>query len=342
MGHIKHKRRKNNLGLLALEPRWLFDGAAVVDAAHAAPDAGAKALIPVVAAPVQIRAADPAQDGGRKEVVFVVTSLSNYQALEAAVKPGVEIEEIGGGQGGLAQMAKWAETHSGYDSISILSHGAEGAVRIGTDTVTDAQLSDATVKAELAQIGHALKAGGDLLLYGCDVAEGVEGQSLINDLAAATGADVAASTHVIGQDGDWTLDAATGTITATRFSAPDYSGDLVFEYKFTEGTVAAGTNLLDSYTGTLFTFSSAQVVDLPVGYTFGYIHPATHLFVAYGNGEAIHNGDQLALKTTTTCYNGYHEFTIHVDSANSGNGQAFDITYTLTMTGGFTPSGLCL
>ena len=215
MGHIKHKRQKNNLGLMALEPRWMFDGAAVVDAAHAAPDPGAKALIPDAPAPVQVRAADSAQDGGRKEVVFVDTSLANYQALEAAVKPGVEIEEIGGGQDGLAQMAKWAETHTGYDSILVIGHGSEGNLQLGTDTITDVRLSDSTTQAELAQIGHALKADGELLIDANGVGQGADGRQLVADLATATGATVGAFTDrsdSTGLDGNWTLDSSTGAI----------------------------------------------------------------------------------------------------------------------------------
>ena len=46
MGHIKHKRRKNNLGLLALEPRWMFDGAAAVDAANR-PDLSTSTLMQI-------------------------------------------------------------------------------------------------------------------------------------------------------------------------------------------------------------------------------------------------------------------------------------------------------
>ena len=222
----KAKRKRMDLGLLALEPRWMFDGAAVVDAAHAAPDAAAKALIPDAPAPVQVRAADPSQDGGKKEVVFIDTTLANYQALEAAVKPGIEIEEIDGGQSGLAQMAKWAETHSGYDSISVISPGAEAQVNIGTDEVTDAGLSTPVRQAELAEIGSALKAGGALMLYGSDVSAGSDGQTFIADIAAATGAKVAASDSPIGLAGNWTLDQRTGATEATAFAAPDYAGDL--------------------------------------------------------------------------------------------------------------------
>ncbi len=139
MTALARKRQKMNLGLLALEPRWMFDGAAAGDAAHAAAAPAAKALIPDVPAAIQVRAADPTQNGGKKDVVFVDTSLANYQTLEAAIKPGIEIEEIDAGQSGLAQMAQWAETHTGYDSISVLSHGAEGTLILGTDTITDCQ-----------------------------------------------------------------------------------------------------------------------------------------------------------------------------------------------------------
>ena len=163
----------------------MFDGAAVVDAshAHAAPDASAKALIPVAPAPVQVRTADPAQDGGKKEVVFVDTSVTDYKTLEAGIRDGIAIVEIGGSQDGLAQMAVWAETNSGYDSIHVLSHGSDGVLTVGVASVNDTSLGSAATRAELAEIGYALKAGGDLLLYGCDIGKGTLGTTFIGDLA---------------------------------------------------------------------------------------------------------------------------------------------------------------
>ena len=57
---ITPRRRLNHrrLGPLALEQRFMFDGAAVTDAAHAALDAAAKSAIPDAPAPVEVRAAD--------------------------------------------------------------------------------------------------------------------------------------------------------------------------------------------------------------------------------------------------------------------------------------------
>lgn len=48
MALYKNSSRHPNLGLIAIEPPWMFDGAAAADAA---PDAGAKARVPDTPAP---------------------------------------------------------------------------------------------------------------------------------------------------------------------------------------------------------------------------------------------------------------------------------------------------
>ncbi|TAN55976.1 MAG: DUF4347 domain-containing protein, partial [Magnetospirillum sp.] len=236
------RRRAARPLMIALEPRIMFDGAAVAEAAHAAADARALALIPPVAAPVVVREADPSRDNGKMEVAFVDTAVADYKTLEAAISPGVEIVEVGGGQSGLAQMAAWAETHSGYDAIHVLSHGSEGALYLGTDAVTEAGLASATVQAELAEIGHALKAGGDLLIYGCSVGAGETGAAFVADLATLTGADVAASADATGSSargGNWVLETAAGPVATPSLSFADYDGLLpttTYDGNLTTGT----------------------------------------------------------------------------------------------------------
>ncbi|MBF8177047.1 Ig-like domain-containing protein [Herminiimonas contaminans] len=211
--------------LMSLEQRFMFDGA-VVDAAHAAtPDSAPPPVPPAVT----IRAADPAKDDGKKEVVLVDTSLANYKTLEAGIREGVGIVEFDGNKNGLAQIALWAANEGGYDAIHIMSHGSEGAVILGTAQLTEASLSNATTQAELAQLGQALSADGDLLLYGCDIAAGTNGAQLINGIARATGADVAASTDLTGAaslGGDWTLEAHAGTIDTQALAPSQYDGTL--------------------------------------------------------------------------------------------------------------------
>src|SRR5258707_1205338 len=72
-------------------------------------------------------------------------------------------------------------------------------------------------RALLAAIGAALAPGGDILLYGCDVASGAAGRQFIAGLADYTGADGAAATHRVGaaaRGGSWELDLSTGPIAA--------------------------------------------------------------------------------------------------------------------------------
>ena len=66
-------------------------------------------------APTQIRTADPIQNNGKKEVVFVDSSVQDYQTLIDGVGAGVEIQLIDGSKDGLAQINTWAQTHTGYD-----------------------------------------------------------------------------------------------------------------------------------------------------------------------------------------------------------------------------------
>lgn len=214
-----------------LEPRIMFD-AAVADAAVGAVDSLASDVVHAPAA-VEIRAADPARDNGRKEAVLVDTSVAGYKALEAGVRDGVAIVEFDGRADGLAQIARWAATASGFDSISILSHGAQGRLILGATQLTGASLEQADTRAELARIGGALAADGDLLLYGCDIGSGRDGQAFVANLAALTGADVAASSNDTGAQrfgADWVLETQAGHIESalplTADAVASYSGVL--------------------------------------------------------------------------------------------------------------------
>lgn len=75
--------------------------------------------------------------GGRKEVALIDTSVADYQTLVDGVQAGVEVVPLDAHQDGLAQMALWAQTHSGYEAIHILSHGSSGSINLGNTTDTE-------------------------------------------------------------------------------------------------------------------------------------------------------------------------------------------------------------
>lgn len=80
----------------------------------------------------------------------LANAVADGQTLAAGIRPDVEVVLLDGRADGRAQ---WAESHSGYDAIHVLSHGAEGALHLGRNSLTDADFANAAVQAELVQLG---------------------------------------------------------------------------------------------------------------------------------------------------------------------------------------------
>ncbi len=114
-----------------------------------------------------------------------------------------------------------------YDAIHILSHGSAGHLYLGSADLNSNNLTD--YQSQLQKIGSVLTDIGDLLLYGCNVAEGDEGNQFITALAEVTGADVAASDDLTGAaalGGDWVLEANRGVIETSVLSLSNYANSL--------------------------------------------------------------------------------------------------------------------
>src|SRR5262245_51679287 len=153
------------------------------------------------------------------ELVFVDGAIADRDALVAgfvratgADRP-VDVVVLDPGGDGISQIGEALATRTGLTAVHILSHGRDGAIQLGSATL-DAATLDARAEA-ISAWGSAFAGDGDLLLYGCDVADSIAGEAFVGELARATGADVAASDDLTGEaglGGDWTLEFATGAI----------------------------------------------------------------------------------------------------------------------------------
>ncbi|XJC93459.1 DUF4347 domain-containing protein [Pectobacterium polonicum] len=182
----------------------------------------------------------------RKEAVFIDTALTDYQTLIGNVPAGVDVFLLDSSKDGLSQLATWAETHKGYDAIHILSHGNEGQVRLGNLTL-DSATAEAR-SADLAKFGTALTQDGDLLLYGCDIAQDT-GKSFVSLLAQLTQADIAASDDLTGaaaKGGNWQLETTVGKIETTDAAL----GAIAQEYNSLLTSPTHGTNDFSQFSGT--------------------------------------------------------------------------------------------
>ena len=178
--------------------------------------AGGMALQQALQQPASTAAATPV-----REIVFVDTSLPDAQGLlddlraQRLAGRRIDLVTIAADQDGLAVIGATLATRHDIGAVHVLAHGSDGALQLGA-TRLDAQTLLARA-AEVAGWSGALTGDADVLLYGCDLAQTVVGQQLVQDLAALTGADVAASTDLTGAaaaGGNWRLEYQSGKIEA--------------------------------------------------------------------------------------------------------------------------------
>ena len=186
------------------------------------------------------------------QIVFIDSRVPDIDQILSGFSPDAEIVMIDPSGDGVSQMEAALAGREGIDAIHIISHGDDGMLLLGNGAVTLETI--AANPQTWDRIGAALSQDGDIQLWGCDVGAGQAGLSFIQALAAATGADVAASNNTTGAGGDWTLEITSGEIN------PAYG---------------ANTAGLVSYADSLATFSVSTAAELNAA-----------LLVAASNGVA--------------------------------------------------------
>ncbi|QDS96627.1 hypothetical protein FF011L_54390 [Roseimaritima multifibrata] len=141
--------------------------------------------------------------------------------LELAESADVDFLLLDSEQNGIDQISQYLASQDGITQIHLLTHGNEQGIQLGNTWLNNEQF--AAHSASFASWSAALTSDADLLVYGCDLASSADGRQLLQNIAATTGADVAASDDVTGhanQHGDWQLEYEIGTIdTLIPFSA---------------------------------------------------------------------------------------------------------------------------
>ncbi|WP_162600002.1 DUF4347 domain-containing protein [Azospirillum sp. TSH58] len=282
---------------MALEPRFMFDAAGAVTAAevHQQPDQPAPgdkgaakaadadkladwaikestvpaaasspaASAPALTEPAAVTARLAGLQGAARSVVFVDTSVSDYQTLLKDIAPDAKVVLLDSQQEALGQMAKALSGMSGLDSVQVVSHGNEGHLYIAGRAYWADGLANRA--QDLQAIGAALKPGGDILFYACNVGAGQAGQEFVQTIHRLTGADVAVSSDETGNAAgqNWTLEVQSGAIEAAipfaRASMETFSGRLgTVVVTSASGTAAGSLNdaIKNATQSTIIEFSS--------------------------------------------------------------------------------------
>ncbi len=235
-GKVETRRK---MQLEALEPRILLSA----DLGVEQPEVLQQDIVPVaIGQPLEVKIDEPAQPlaGGNSdpliagqaqdsstELVIVDSSLPDYQSLldelSASTATNTEIHLLDAETDSLSQISAILEGRNGISALHIFSHGTAGQLTLGGSSLTIDTLQQQ--QEQLSRWGDALTDDGDILLYGCSVADGETGIDFIESLAELTSADVAASadatgTHEFG--GDWDLEQTSGVVESDYLNPFNY------------------------------------------------------------------------------------------------------------------------
>ncbi|MEH2107263.1 DUF4347 domain-containing protein [Nostoc sp.] len=160
-------------------------------------------------------------------LVFIDAAVEDYQSLINGVIPNTEVFVIQPTQNGVEQITEILATRADQNlsSIHIVCHGIPGSLQLGNthlglDTLEyhSQQLQQwqkiFSTSSKTAQklVASATKSVANLLIYGCNVADGDVGSEFVAKLHQLTGANIAASRQLIGSaalGGNWELEIRT-------------------------------------------------------------------------------------------------------------------------------------
>lgn len=179
------------------------------------------AIVPIVSDAEQEFEQDPAAalnaqvDSGPELIVIDYRVQDADALLEHLLRDGrdVRLLRLDVDTEGLQQITEKLRQVGNVSAIHLLTHGRDGEILLGSTRLNSTTLAQHA--PELLSWQHSLTANADLLIYGCDVAESVEGRDFLDSLSALTGADIAASTDATGgsaESGDWILEYTSGQI----------------------------------------------------------------------------------------------------------------------------------
>ncbi len=158
-----------------------------------------------------------------RDVVFIDGNVENIGELLSELDPDVEVHILDLTSDGVEQIADILEDREDIAAVHIFSHGGQGFLNLGSSQLSSETVTTSHVEA-LTRIGASLSEDGDILIYGCNFGEGEAGRAAAAQLAAITGADIAASDDLTGNaelGGDWDLEVIEGDVTTANFTAPN-------------------------------------------------------------------------------------------------------------------------
>ncbi|NND98464.1 MAG: DUF4347 domain-containing protein, partial [Pirellulaceae bacterium] len=213
-------RSSKSLILNDLEPRVLFSATPIDPAMIPGADELSATVVEVEPAEDsgqdQQLAASSATEQSSSEIIVIDSSLPDLQQFLDDLHQSDRDRDVfvlDANRDGVDQITEILSGRNGVESLHLVSHGSDGGIQLGNTWLTDDNLN--AYAGQISMWQGSLSSESDILIYGCDLASGADGQHLIESLSVLTGADVAASVDDTGHQslgGDWDLEYTVGQI----------------------------------------------------------------------------------------------------------------------------------
>jgi hypothetical protein len=159
--------------------------------------------------------ADSADQSTRThEIVFIDSAIAHADALLSHIDAGADVVLLDAkAESGISKITQILEHYTDLKAIHLISHGDSASLQLGRDSVRGEGLF--AYEQQLQKWKTSLTPNGDILLYGCNVANEAQGEAFVRRLSELTETDVAASTNLTGdrqQLGDWNLEFTIGEV----------------------------------------------------------------------------------------------------------------------------------
>src|SRR3954452_4384283 len=298
-----------------------------------------------------------------KEIAFVDPGVSDLGTLLSSRRTGIRAITLDHTGDAVRQIADALSGIDGLRAIHIIAHGAPGEIAFsagGFTLETVLRHSD-----DLAQIGAALDADGELLLWSCETGQGPRGDRFVEALCWATGVPVAAASGLVSAPslgGGWYLDARIGGNCAAPPLTPSgiaaYAGVMALRTwnatttgnwsstgSWVGGVVpASGDDVVIGTTtnGTAFTATADLTVSINSLTLAGRSSGSKFTTVAITSGATVTVGAGGISFDVNSIINGTGTLTVNGAISGGGNITASSGTLTLSGTGSIANGGAVL
>ncbi len=210
------------LGLIVSTPAWGIK-AVVSKATFAPPPSPASHLttvVPPILPPETWNSLVEKSVINHREILFIDLGVTDYQSLTESLSRNVEIVYLNSNEDGVAVIAAHLNGRRDLQGIHIVSHGGPGRLLLGDTVLTADTINNR--RLDLVTWSQSLGPEGDVLLYGCEVAKGIEGIRFVNRLTHTLNVAVSASDDLTGSPtlgGDWTLEYHRNSVTKPLFAS---------------------------------------------------------------------------------------------------------------------------